>query len=190
MSVKIRRTTAASPGFGTRRRFATSFVPQRRHPAHPQALALTGGDLVADALPGDFPLELGEGEQDVQHQPPHRGGGIELLGHGDEGHPVALEHLDIRQGLGRKLAPAGVPLQAGDLRGDAGQFWMAGRLDHPGPPSQCQIQGGSADAGTAADNEQCLGQGDVLHRFTRAAVFSPRRDADGNGIVQTLFKKA
>jgi len=109
-------------------------VPQRRHPAHPQALALTGGDLVADALPGDFPLELGEGEQDVQHQPPHRGGGIELLGHGDEGHPVALEHLDIRQGLGRKLAPAGVPLQADDLRGDAGQFWMAGRLDHPVPP--------------------------------------------------------
>ena len=33
-------------------------------------------------------------EQDVQRQPPHRGGGVERLGDRDEGHAVAVEHLD------------------------------------------------------------------------------------------------
>src|SRR2546425_137508 len=38
-------------------------VTEGRHAAHPHALLLRGGDLVADALPGDFALELGEGQQ-------------------------------------------------------------------------------------------------------------------------------
>jgi hypothetical protein len=45
-------------------------VAQRWHAAHPHALALAGRDLVADAFAGDLALELGEGQQDVQHQPP------------------------------------------------------------------------------------------------------------------------
>ena len=61
---------------------------------HPQALALGGGDLVPDALAGDFALELREGEQDVERQPPHGIGRIELLGDRDERHPVGIEQLD------------------------------------------------------------------------------------------------
>ena len=69
-------------------------VAQRRDAAHPHPFALGGGDLVADALTGDLALELREGQQHVEHQPPHRGGGVELLGDRDKGHVVALEHLD------------------------------------------------------------------------------------------------
>ena len=68
-------------------------VAKWRHAAHPHALALAGGDLVADALAGHLPLELGEGQEDVQHQPPHRRGGVELLRDRDEGHAIALEHI-------------------------------------------------------------------------------------------------
>ena len=69
-------------------------VAQRWHAAHPHALALAGCDLVADAFAGDLALELGEGQQDVQHQPTHRGRRVELLGDRHERHAVALEHLD------------------------------------------------------------------------------------------------
>ena len=56
---------------------------------------LAGGrELVADALADHLALELGEGEQDVERQPPHRGGGVERLGDADEGDAVAVEHLD------------------------------------------------------------------------------------------------
>ena len=41
-------------------------VAKRRQTAHPHALLLGSCDLVADAFAGDFPLELGEGEQHVQ----------------------------------------------------------------------------------------------------------------------------
>src|ERR1700730_1476026 len=40
-------------------------VPERHQAAHPDTLALGGGDLVADALAGHLPLELREREQDV-----------------------------------------------------------------------------------------------------------------------------
>jgi hypothetical protein len=69
-------------------------VAQRRHAAHPHTLALAGRDLVADALAGDLALELGEGQQDVQHQPPHRGRRVELLGDRHERHAIAFEHFD------------------------------------------------------------------------------------------------
>src|SRR5262249_57877551 len=50
--------------------------------------------LVANALGGDFPLELREREQHVQGEPAHRGGRVELLGHRNERHPVRIEQLD------------------------------------------------------------------------------------------------
>ena len=67
---------------------------QWRHAAHPHALFLGGGDLVADAFAGDFPLELGEGKQDIQRQPSHAGGGVELLGDRNERYAAAVEDLD------------------------------------------------------------------------------------------------
>src|SRR5438874_1199253 len=57
-------------------------VADRDPAAHPHALFLRGGNLVSDALPGHLALELGEREQDIEGQPPHRCGGIELLGDG------------------------------------------------------------------------------------------------------------
>ena len=56
-------------------------IAERRHAADPQTLALGGGNFVADPLGGDLALELGKRQQDVEGQPPHRGDGIELLGH-------------------------------------------------------------------------------------------------------------
>ena len=81
-------------------------IAERRDSAHPQPLALAGGDLVADALAGHLALELGEGQQDVEHQPPHGGGGVELLGDRDEGDPVALEHLDHAREVGERSRQA------------------------------------------------------------------------------------
>ena len=46
-------------------------VAERHEAAHPHALLAGGGELVADALADDLALELGEGEQDVERQPPH-----------------------------------------------------------------------------------------------------------------------
>ena len=69
-------------------------VAERRPAAHPHALLARGRELVADALADDLALELGEAEQDVERQPAHRGRGVELLGDADEGHVVALEHVD------------------------------------------------------------------------------------------------
>src|SRR3977135_240825 len=69
-------------------------VADLRTATAPKPLALGGGDLVPDALGGDLALKLGKRQQDVEGQPPHRGGGIELLGHRDEGHAVLIEQLD------------------------------------------------------------------------------------------------
>ena len=66
-------------------------VAKRRQAAHPHALLLGSGDLVADAFAGDLPLELGEGEQHVQGKPPHGGRGVELLGYRDEGDAPSVE---------------------------------------------------------------------------------------------------
>ena len=69
-------------------------VAERRPAAHPHALLAGGRELVPDALADDLALELGEGEQDIQRQPAHRGGGVEGLGDRDEGHALPVEHLD------------------------------------------------------------------------------------------------
>src|ERR1022692_475231 len=52
-------------------------VAQRNHAAHPHALLLRSGDLVPNPLSCDFAFELGEGQEDVQGQPPHTRGGVE-----------------------------------------------------------------------------------------------------------------
>ena len=81
-------------------------VAQRHEAAHPHAFGLGGGDLVADALAGDLALELGEGEQHVERQAAHRGCGVELLGHRDEGDAVAIEDLDDLGEVGERAGQA------------------------------------------------------------------------------------
>jgi hypothetical protein len=62
-----------------------------------------GSYLVTDALAGDFPLKLSEGKQDVQGQPAHRGGRIELPGNGNKAHAPGIERLND---LGKNLPPS------------------------------------------------------------------------------------
>jgi len=63
-----------------------------------------GCQFVSNALPGYFPLELGEGEQYVQGEAPHGSGGVELLGDGNEGNLPIIEDLhdpgEVGQGAG------------------------------------------------------------------------------------------
>ena len=82
-------------------------IADGRHPAHPHALAFGGGNLVADAFPGDFALELGEGEQDVEGQTAHRSRRIELLGDRNERDPLGVEYFDH---LGEVRQRAGQPV--------------------------------------------------------------------------------
>jgi hypothetical protein len=88
-------------------RFELSSLAQGNKATHPQALLLRCGNLVADALAGHLPLELGKREKDVEGQSPHRRRGVELLGDGDEGHALPIEHLDdlceIRQRAGQAV---------------------------------------------------------------------------------------
>ncbi|MNJ47966.1 hypothetical protein D3C77_431440 [compost metagenome] len=92
---------------GPAHRINRKTIAQRRHAPHPHALLLGGGDLVSDALPSDFAFELGEGQEDVEGQPPHGGGGVERLGYGDEGCASAVEALDdsgeVGQGPGETV---------------------------------------------------------------------------------------
>ena len=63
--------------FIDRQRSAVRRIADGHDAAHPHALRLGGSDLVADALGGDFALELREGEQHVECQPAYAGGGVE-----------------------------------------------------------------------------------------------------------------
>src|SRR5438093_2410878 len=47
-------------------------IAERYVAAHPHALLLRGGDLVADPFAGNLALELGKGQQHIERQPPHR----------------------------------------------------------------------------------------------------------------------
>jgi hypothetical protein len=69
-------------------------VAERRPAAHPHAAGARGGELVANALADHLALELSEGEQDVQRQPPHAGRCVEVLGNGHERDAVPVECLD------------------------------------------------------------------------------------------------
>ena len=66
-------------------------IAEGRQATHPHALPLGSGNLIADTFASDLPLELGKREQHVQGEPPHRGGGIELLGYRDEGDALGVE---------------------------------------------------------------------------------------------------
>src|SRR3984893_4128198 len=79
-------------------------ITQGRHAAHPHALFLGGGDLVADSFAGDFPLELGEGKQDVQRQPSHAGGGVELLGDRHKRDAAAVKDVDELGKIGERAS--------------------------------------------------------------------------------------
>src|SRR5215469_15690102 len=68
-------------------------IAERRHAPHPQPLAPGSGNLVADPLACNLALELREREQNIQREPTHRGGCIELLCDGDEGDAVRIEYL-------------------------------------------------------------------------------------------------
>src|SRR5215218_1904116 len=58
-------------------------VTERNDAADPNSPALRGRELVADALARNLPLELGEGQQHVEREPPHAGGRVERLGDRD-----------------------------------------------------------------------------------------------------------
>src|ERR1700736_3354568 len=45
-------------------------IAQRHIAAHPHALLLRCGDLVANAFAGDLPLELGKGQQHIERNAP------------------------------------------------------------------------------------------------------------------------
>ncbi len=81
-------------------------VAQRRSTATPLAQAFGRGHLVADALDHVLALELGEADQDVQHQPAHGRGGVEVLGHGDEGDLVLLQDLEQTDEVGERAGQA------------------------------------------------------------------------------------
>ena len=70
------------------------FKAERDVPTHPEALALRGRDLVPDALSGHLALELSEGQQHVEREPPHRGGRVELLRDGLERRIVRVQGVD------------------------------------------------------------------------------------------------
>src|SRR5947209_13205048 len=59
-------------------------IAERRHAAHPHPLPFRGGDLVADALANNLALELGERQQHIKGQAPHRRRRVELLRHRNE----------------------------------------------------------------------------------------------------------
>jgi len=70
------------------------FIAERDHAADPQSFALGSGDFVPDALGGDFALELGKGQEDIEGQPAHRGRGVELLGDRHKRGAVGIEQFD------------------------------------------------------------------------------------------------
>jgi hypothetical protein len=77
-------------------------IAQRWHTPHPETFLLGGGNLVSNTFRGHFPFELGKGQQDIQGEPPHGGGGVEGLGDGDKGTPgsVQLVHQFCKIGQG------------------------------------------------------------------------------------------
>src|SRR6516165_9551026 len=68
-------------------------VAQKGYSAGPLALPAGGCDLVAGAFRDDLAFELGEGQEDIQDQPTHGRGGVELLGYRDKGDMVLIEGL-------------------------------------------------------------------------------------------------
>ena len=86
-------------------------ITERHRPTHPHAFGFGCGELVPDALAGDLPLELGEGQQHIQGQPTHAGRGVEALRHADERGAAAVEDFDD---LGEVGEAAGQPVDLVD----------------------------------------------------------------------------
>ena len=61
--------------------------------AHLEAPLTAGVVSVRHPLLYRFPFKLGEHDTDIQHGPPHRGGGIKLLCRGNKLHIVLLEQF-------------------------------------------------------------------------------------------------
>ncbi len=68
-------------------------VTKHRDATRPFPPATLGRNLVTDPLADDLTLELGERQQDVERQPAHRMGRVELLGHRNERDAIAVERL-------------------------------------------------------------------------------------------------
>src|SRR5208282_4980600 len=84
----------------------TPVVAERYRAPHPEPLLLRRGNLVADPLAGHLALELGEGEQHIEREPSHRGGGVELLRNRHERYPVGVEDLDHFREVGERTGQA------------------------------------------------------------------------------------
>src|SRR3984893_16291836 len=111
-------------------------IAQRDIAAHPHALLLRGGDLVADAFAGGLPLELGKGQQNIESPARHRAPRVELLRHRDERHSLGVEEFDQPSKIGER---AGQPV---DLIDDHD-------VDPAGPDVGDQmLQGGSLQIAT------------------------------------------
>ena len=65
----------------------------RGFPTHLETSLAAGVVSVRYPLLYGFPLKLGEHDTDIQHRPPHRGGGIKLFRRGHKLHIVLLELL-------------------------------------------------------------------------------------------------
>lgn len=50
-----------------------------RWPAEPDAVGLRSGEALAGAVDDEFADELDQGGEDVEHEPPAGGGGVEIL---------------------------------------------------------------------------------------------------------------
>ena len=83
-------------------------IAERGLPAHPHALLLRRGDLVADLFSRDLALELGEGEQHVEREATHAGRRIERLGDGHERYALCVEDLDDLGRAERGVCSAGL----------------------------------------------------------------------------------
>ncbi len=57
-------------------------------------MPLRGGDLVPDTFAGDLTLELGKGQQHIEGQPSHRGGGVKRLSHRYKGRVVGIKDIN------------------------------------------------------------------------------------------------
>src|SRR6202795_626730 len=81
-------------------------IAERNGSADPEALALGGRDLVAHPLADHLALELGKGEQHVEREPAHAGGGVERLGDRHERDQLFIEQLDNLVNAGQTAVEA------------------------------------------------------------------------------------
>src|SRR3981081_4874958 len=95
-----------------------------------------------DAFGGDFPFELGKGQEYIESQPAHGGRGIELLGDRDERYAMGIDgvHRILAPPADGRLttAPSGAAMcctSGGDLFGlDACELSHERLLSHPARP--------------------------------------------------------